>query len=87
MAYVITSLCVNAGACVEPCPTESIKAVAGDKTWAQHYINPDTCIDCGVCMSMCDAGAIFPLDDVPAEYKGDIALNAKFYVSGPGKDL
>jgi NAD-dependent dihydropyrimidine dehydrogenase PreA subunit len=31
------------------------------------FINPDECIDCGNCASICPSGAIFAEDDLPAE--------------------
>jgi ferredoxin len=38
-------------------------------TWPLYYIDPDTCIDCGACVSECPFAAIFPEDEVPAAYK------------------
>jgi len=31
------------------------------------YIDPDTCIDCGLCVDECQVTAIFPQEDLPAE--------------------
>ncbi len=85
MAYVITSLCVRDGACVEVCPVECI--VPGPKDgadWTLFYIDPETCIDCGACAPECPVDAIFPEDEVPAQYGDDIDLNADFFNEGPG---
>ena len=30
------------------------------------FIDPDECIDCGNCASVCEQNAIFPLDELPA---------------------
>ncbi|MGC9347412.1 MAG: DUF362 domain-containing protein [Anaerolineae bacterium] len=87
MAYVITSLCERAGECAMICPTDSIHFVEGDSDWPLYYIDPDTCIDCGACMATCPNEAIFPEDDVPAEYEEYIDINAEFYTKGPGADL
>jgi len=87
MAYVITGLCERAGACADVCPTDSIHFVEGDSAWPHYYINPDTCIDCGACAAECPNEAIFPDDDVPAEYEAFVAKNASFFTKGPGKDL
>ncbi len=87
MAYVITQLCERAGVCADVCPTDSIHAVEGNSDWPLYYINPDTCIDCGACMAECPNEAIFPEDDVPAEYAADIEKNVAFFTKGPGKDL
>ena len=32
------------------------------------YIDPDTCIDCGLCVDECPVTAIFPQEDLPAEW-------------------
>jgi hypothetical protein len=45
----------------------------------QMFIDPDECIDCGACMAECPVAAIYLDDDVPAEHRGDIARNAKFF--------
>jgi ferredoxin len=36
--------------------------------WPWYYIDPDTCIDCGACVPECPFEAIFPEDEVPADY-------------------
>jgi ferredoxin--NADP+ reductase len=85
MAYVITQLCIRAGDCVEVCPVSCIvPGPGGDPAWPLFYIDPAACIDCGACVPECPTEAIFPEDDVPADYKDDIALNQRFFESGPG---
>jgi NAD-dependent dihydropyrimidine dehydrogenase PreA subunit len=43
------------------------------------FINPDECIDCGNCASLCPQGAIFSGDELPAD-KADFAeKNAAFF--------
>jgi ferredoxin len=39
-------------------------------------IDPDECIDCTLCVPECPAEAIFAEDDVPADQKEYIQLNA-----------
>jgi len=34
---------------------------------SQLFINPDECIDCGNCVSLCAQSAIFSIDDLPAD--------------------
>lgn len=41
----------------------------------QLYINPDECIDCGLCEPECPVSAIFVDTDVPAKWKDYIELN------------
>ena len=40
-------------------------------------IDPDECIDCTLCVAECPVEAIFAEDDVPADQKPFIALNAE----------
>jgi ferredoxin len=86
MTHVITKLCTRQGDCVEVCPVDCI--VPGPKDnpeWSQYfYIDPDTCIDCGACVPVCPPAAIFPEEDVPAEYQADTAMNKDYFSSGPG---
>lgn len=39
------------------------------------YIDPDECIDCGLCVAECPVEAIFADDDVPEEWSKFIVLN------------
>ncbi len=87
MAYVITPLCERAGLCVDVCPTDSIHFVEGDSDWPLYYINPETCIDCGACAAECPNEAIFMADDEPEEYADYVAINEKFFMSGPGAEF
>ncbi len=87
MTYIITSQCERVGDCAPICPTDSIHFVEGNSDWPYYYINPDTCIDCGACMAECPTEAIYPEEDVPAEYADDIQKNYDFFSKGPGKDL
>ena len=56
MAHIIAEPCVGTKdtACVEVCPVDCIHPTTddGDKhaTADQLYIDPDTCIDCGLCV-------------------------------------
>jgi ferredoxin--NADP+ reductase len=87
MTYVITSECERHGECAPICPTDSIHFVEGNSEWPYYYINPDTCIDCGACMMECPAEAIYPEDEVPAEFEEYIEINEAFFTEGPGQDL
>jgi ferredoxin len=85
MTHVITRLCTRVGNCVEVCPVDCIvPGPTGDANWPYFYIDPDTCIDCGACVPVCPPVAIFPEDDVPAEYAADTEVNARFFTEGPG---
>lgn len=75
MAFFITSACITerAADCVEVCPVDCI--TLGDD---QFLIDPNTCIDCGACETVCPVEAIYYEDDVPAEERAYI-LKAKEY--------
>jgi ferredoxin len=57
MTYVVTDSCVKCKYtdCIEVCPVECF--YEGEFMVA---INPDECIDCGVCVSECPVNAISP---------------------------
>jgi len=85
MTYVITRLCTRVGDCVEVCPVNCIvPGPTGDADWPYFYIDPDTCIDCGACAAVCPPVAIFPEDELPAEYAAEMETNARFFSEGPG---
>ncbi len=57
--------------CVVRCPADCFRE--GER---MLYIDPDDCIDCGLCIPECPVEAIFPDGDVPAEWEGYVTLNA-----------
>ncbi len=81
MTWVITSLCRDCldMACVEVCPVDCIvQKQSGDGDWPnQLFIDPEECINCGVCEPECPWEAIFEDEQVPEVFQADIALNAK----------
>ena len=82
MAYVITTNCTKDEKCIEVCPTECIhprKDEAGFAETPHLYVDPVNCIDCGACVPVCEASAIFPLDELPEEWKSCIETNAAHY--------
>lgn len=69
MTYIITSLCLRDGSCVEVCPVECIVPGTPKDQWPWFYIDPDTCIDCNACVPVCPYEAIFPEMEVPADFE------------------
>jgi ferredoxin len=69
MAHVITGLCLRDGGCATVCPVECIVPGKPTDQYPWFYIDPETCIDCGACVSECPWGAIFPEDEVPSAFK------------------
>jgi Fe-S-cluster-containing hydrogenase component 2 len=81
MAYVVTDVCTKDFVCVAECATAAIAPQAADAnaaTVSQVYINADECIDCGNCASICAQGAIFALDELPAD-KAEFAEKNRAY--------
>jgi ferredoxin len=60
MAYVVTEQCIKCKYtdCVEVCPVDCFYEGAN-----MLAINPDECIDCGVCVPECPVEAIIPESD------------------------
>jgi len=76
MTYLVTDNCINCKYtdCVSVCPVDCF--YEGLNTLV---INPDECIDCGVCEPECPAGAIIPdTDVVGAELKYWMNINTKY---------
>jgi ferredoxin len=46
-------------------------------------IDPDECIDCSLCVPECPVEAIYAEDDVPADQRDFIALNAELAKQWP----
>jgi NAD-dependent dihydropyrimidine dehydrogenase PreA subunit len=81
MAYVVTDACTKDFVCVAECATAAIAPAADDAkagTVSQVYINPDECIDCGNCASICAQNAIFAESELPAG-KAEFADKNKAY--------
>ena len=82
MAWVISRLCRDCVdmACVEVCPVDCIyiyQGEEGEEFPNQLYIDPEECINCGVCEPECPWEAIFEDEQVPELFEEDIALNAR----------
>ena len=70
MAYVITDACTKDFVCVAECATAAIAPAVSDPqagTVSQVFINPDECIDCGNCATVCAQNAIYLVDELPAD--------------------
>ena len=68
MTYVIAEPCVDHmdQSCVAVCPVDCISSVeAVDR---KFHIDPDGCIECGSCLSVCPNNAIYPLAELPAKW-------------------
>jgi NAD-dependent dihydropyrimidine dehydrogenase PreA subunit len=78
MTYVITEPCIGTkdASCVDVCPVDCIHSSPEDE---QYYIDPNLCIDCAACETVCPVNAIFFEDDVPEQWKQFIEINAQWF--------
>jgi ferredoxin len=58
--------------CVVVCPCDCFY-----EDGLQLYIDPEECIHCYACMPECPVEAIFPQEDVPAQWTAFVQLNAE----------
>ncbi len=73
MAYVVVENCIKCKYtdCVEVCPVDCFHE--GPNFLA---IDPDECIDCGLCEPECPVDAIYPEEELPAEMEHFADINA-----------
>jgi ferredoxin len=78
LPYVITEPCIGVkdASCVDVCPVDCIHT---SDAAPQYYIDPDGCIDCAACELVCPVTAIFHENDVRAEWRPFVQLNADFF--------
>jgi ferredoxin len=78
MTYVVTEACIRCKYmdCVEVCPVDCFYEGSN-----MLVINPDECIDCGVCEPECPAEAILP--DTEDEAEKWLELNRQYSTSWP----
>ena len=84
MTYVIGRACVDVmdKSCVQECPVDCIYEGA-----RSLYINPEECVDCGACKSICRMEAIHYETDLPEDEQQHVADNAAFFSEIlPGRD-
>ena len=81
MTHVVTERCVNCRYtdCATVGPVECFWEVQDP---AMLVIDPDTCIDCGLCIPECPVHAIYTEDEVPEPYKEWISKNMELYKNG-----
>ncbi len=84
MTHVICEPChgTKDTACVDVCPVDCIHPTADEPDFESEdilYIEPDTCIDCGLCIDECPVKAIFVEEDVPEEWTKYTQINLDYY--------
>ena len=87
MSHVVCEPCLKCKYtdCVAVCPVDCFHEGA-----EILYIDPEECIDCGLCIPECPVNAIYADVDVPEQWKSYIELNTqespKFPVINKQKD-
>jgi len=79
---VVTDKCIKDNLCVSLCLRKAIhpkKDEAGYDNVKQVFINPKKCLSCGTCITTCQSGAIFAIEDLPEELKHFAATNAAYF--------
>ena len=84
MTFVVVENCIRCKYmdCVEVCPVDCIHPTSDSDKFDgadMLYIDPDTCIDCGLCVDECPVQAIFPEEDLPEECHKYIQINADWF--------
>ena len=84
MTHIIGQTCIGVKdtACVGVCPVDCIHPTKEERQFAsaeQLYIDPETCIDCGLCVDECPVRAIFPQDELPPEWAEFIQKNIDYF--------
>ena len=84
MTFIVGQGCINCKHtdCVEVCPVDCF--YEGENTLV---INPDECIDCGLCEPECPIEAIYAEDEVPADQIEFIEINEKYSKIWPNISL
>jgi ferredoxin len=84
VSHYIAEPCIGTKdtSCVDVCPVDCIHPRKDEPQFEGEkmlYIDPETCIDCGLCVDECPVKAIFPEDDLPAQWKNYVEINVAYY--------
>lgn len=81
MAHVVTERCVDCRYtdCCVVCPVDCFYEISSP---AMLVIDPDTCIDCGLCVPECPIQAIWPEAELPDAYSKWADRNGELFRSG-----
>jgi ferredoxin len=80
MTFVVTESCIQCRYtdCVEVCPTDCFRQGPNFLV-----IDPDECIDCGVCAPECPVDAIVPAEEIAESQRPFVELNASLAKQWP----
>lgn len=80
MAHIVAEPCIKCKYtdCVAVCPVDCFHEGVNFLV-----IDPDVCIDCGLCVPECPTQAIFPQEDLPEKWNAYIEINARYTPEWP----
>ena len=80
MTFVVTENCIKCKhtTCIEVCPTEAFKEGPNFLV-----IDPELCVDCGLCPMECPIEAIYEEDELPEDQTHFTELNAELSLIWP----
>lgn len=83
MPHVVTGRCVDCRYtdCCTVCPVDCFYEITEP---AMLVIDPDTCIDCELCVPECPINAIYPESELPDPYKDWADKNRALFSGGTG---
>ena len=78
MVFVITEPCIGVkdASCLDVCPVDCIHTTDADE---MYFINPEDCIDCAYCESVCPVTAIFDEFTVPGKWREFVQKNRAYF--------
>jgi ferredoxin len=81
MTHVVTARCVDCRYtdCCAVCPVDCFYETTDP---AMLVIDPETCIDCELCVPECPINAIYPEEELPEEYSEWLEKNAELFGEG-----
>ena len=80
MTHVVAEPCIKCKYtdCVAVCPVECFHEGVNFLV-----INPEKCINCGMCVDVCPTAAIFTEDDLPEKWAEYVEINARYASQWP----
>lgn len=84
MTYVIAEPCIGQKntSCVDVCPVDCIHPAPGEPGYDEAemlHIDPEECIDCGVCAEACPEDAVFADLELPAQWVDYEQVNSGWF--------
>ena len=81
MPHIVTGRCVDCRYtdCCTVCPVDCFWEITDP---AMLVIDPDTCIDCELCVPECPINAIYPESELPEAYKEWTDKNRELFSAG-----